>query len=192
MRVAKPKKKTRGMGSDGISNTFAATDNGETTVFRKDKLIENDVIIGAEQDEMFYQLARACGAADKGGGCKPAEQLRIFRKYVPRLITLYNLAVDVQKGALKNADRAINATTERSGKRWTPEEDEVLVELASRDEESAFSIATKVGRTPGAVQSRLSQLVGIGKISQEIAGRFIGTLNGEHVVGVIDGELTKQ
>lgn len=173
-----------------ISDRFGATADGEVAVYSKDKLIKQGILVGSDQAEMFIQLSRACGVANKRG-CKPAEALRIFKKYVPKLIALYDLAVNGQRGAMKIANRAIESTTERSGKKWTVEEDEVLIELASRDNATPMSIATEMGRSPGAIQSRLSQLVGIGRVSQEIAGRFIGTLNGEHVAGIIDGELRK-
>ena len=77
-------------------------------------------------------------------------------------------------------------------KRWTDEEDEMLIEMACDDEVSMIDLALFFGRSPGAIQTRITNLVGVGRISQEISGRFVGSINGEHVAGVIEGELRKE
>lgn len=80
---------------------------------------------------------------------------------------------------------------ERNRKRWTPEEDELLIERAARDGETTVSLSRAFGRTPGAIQTRISYLVGINRLSQNVAGRFVGTVDGKQVEGNIDGVVTK-
>lgn len=47
------------------------------------------------------------------------------------------------------------------------------------------------GRSAGAIATRVSYLVGIKKVSEEVAGKFVGYLDGKHVEGVINGTVRK-
>lgn len=79
-----------------------------------------------------------------------------------------------------------------NNKRWTDEEDELLVDWACKDDVSLLEMSTVFGRTPTAIKSRLTHLVGIRKLSQEIAGRFIGDLDGVRIEGNLKGTLLRQ
>lgn len=187
MKVAKRKKQKRAS-ADGYTGFMSPVENGSATVFEKDKFIE--AIGNTNPQETFDMLNKALGV-EGYGSCTTAEQIRIFKKYVPKLIGLYKSCHEALCASAKNEARLYDSTAERSGKRWQSDEDELLVELASRDEMSMTEMSVTMGRTPGAIQSRLSQLVGIGKVSQSVAGRFIGTIDGEHVHGYIQGDVSK-
>ena len=75
-------------------------------------------------------------------------------------------------------------------KRWSAGEDELLIEYVSKNV-SIHEISKIFGRTPAAISTRVSELVGINKLSQEIAGKFIGKLNGMDIEAHIDGTLIK-
>jgi len=187
MKVAKRKKKQKGSG-DGYTGYLSPVENGATTLFHRDKVVSE--LGGTAPQETFDQLQKALGV-EGYGSCSTAEQLRIFKKYTPKLLALYRMTHEALCAACKNENRVFEATAERARKRWDPDEDEVLVELASQDDMSMTELAVTMGRTPGAIQSRLSQLVGIGRISQSVAGRFVGTIDGEHVQGFIDGDVQR-
>lgn len=76
-------------------------------------------------------------------------------------------------------------------KRWNDIQDEALIEMVCQGD-NIYTISTTLGRSPSAIKTRLSKLVGISRISEEIAGTFIGTLNGTNVEGNIKGTLNKQ
>jgi hypothetical protein len=80
---------------------------------------------------------------------------------------------------------------ERARKRWTEREDEILVDQACQDGMTLLQLALAFNRTPGAVSSRLTYLVGVSKVSRVVAGRLIGYLDGEPVDGHFEGKLTE-
>lgn len=189
MRVAKKKNKKKSKGNpDDYKGYLSPTENGSATVFSTEKIV--DAMGGVPAQETHDQICKALGY-EGYGSCSTAEQLRLFKKYVPKLLSLYLATHEVLCASVKNEERLYDSTAERSRKRWDKDEDDLLVELASRGEMSMTELAVTMGRTPGAIQTRLSQLVGIGRISQSVAGKFIGTLNGENVHGYIDGSLQK-
>ena len=120
-----------------------------------------------------------------------AHQMKVFRKYVPVLIDMYDVVQQVLSATCEANEELQGSLSARSRKRYTPEEDEAIVEMAASGH-TTVEIALGVGRTPGAVQTRISHLVGIGKISEEIAGRFSGLLDGEFVEGDISGTIYKK
>lgn len=185
MRVAKKSKGAKAAGK--IDSSLTPVKNGETTLFTTERVAKE---IQYMPQETYDMLNKALGVQGYGS-CKPAEQLRIFKKYVPVLMGLQKMTSQSLIAANKNVNRAYESTNERAGKRWDDDEDNALIELASDESNTIMQIAITMGRSPGAIQSRISYLVGIRKLSQAIAGRFIGTINGEHVAGVIDGELRK-
>jgi len=73
-------------------------------------------------------------------------------------------------------------------KRWTKEADEALIEMICQGD-NIYTIATALGRSPSSIHTRTSKLVGINRISKEIAGEFMGTLNGADIKGRIEGTL---
>lgn len=97
---------------------------------------------------------------------------------------------DATKAVLDSVDDVDKGQGKRSRKRWTKEEDEKLIEMAA-DGESMTMIAFVLDRTPTAVQTRISYLVGIERMSQEIGGHFIGWMDGEHVEAEVSGTVYK-
>ena len=123
----------------------------------------------------------------KSAFAKISAYQELLRRAALRILALE----DLKEAAILEIERHESNVGERSRKRWTPEDDDMLIEAASQDGATIFGMAKEFGRTPGAIQSRISHLVGIKRMSKEVAGRFIGTLNGEFVEGDIDGVVSK-
>lgn len=94
--------------------------------------------------------------------------------------------------AISELNRMDDQVGERSRKRWTEQEDNLLIEQAAKDNATTVELARIFGRTPGAIQSRISYLVGIERLSSKVAGRFIGTIDGEQAEVEIDGIVSKR
>ena len=185
MRVAKKKKANKQ--NIVYSGDLSPVENKETTLIQTEKFAK---YVKYPPQETHDKLMKALGV--KGyGSCSTAEQLRIFKKYVPALINSYYAMQEALAAAAKNEERTFSKINERANKKWDKDEDELLIDLASQDDYTTTKIAVYMGRTPSAIQSRISYLVGIKKLSQEIAGRFIGTLNGQSVNGYIEGSVLK-
>ena len=154
-------------------------------VISRDKLLENFEKISDGQEAMG-QLWLLVSNPPKS----VHKQLQMFRKYTRAAIEYqfyYQEMIDLLSDEF---ERLLNGVQDRSGKRWSDVEDEVLVDLASRDNVNMTMIAMQLGRTPSAIQTRLSYLVGIKRVSTKVAGKFIGWFNGEQVDGDIDGVVT--
>lgn len=80
-------------------------------------------------------------------------------------------------------------TGERAHKRWTPHEDEILVDMVCQEDSTLIELALAFNRTPQAITSRLTYLVGVSKVNRQVAGRLIGYLDGEPVDGYFEGRL---
>jgi len=118
------------------------------------------------------------------------KELSTYRKYVPALIE-YCETIDKLNVVLnKTINRMENDSEEKRYERWTDEEDELLIEMVCQNR-SILEISTAMGRTAASIKKRFSKLVGIQRISQEVEGSFVGTLNGECVNGQISGIVTK-
>lgn len=78
-------------------------------------------------------------------------------------------------------------------RRWTDDEDEALIELAgSVDVPDTISLAMTFNRTPAAIMSRINYLVGRKRLTQHVAGRITGYVDGVPVEDVfIDGEVKR-
>ena len=156
-----------------------------TSVIDRDEFLKNlDVI--QEGHSALYKLSRLVSNPPKN----VYKQLQMFRSLSKQVINYQYLYQDLVAMMSEQQERLVNGMSDRSGKRWTDKEDEALVEYASQDK-SLTNIALMLGRTPSAIQTRLSYLVGINKTTAAIAGRFVGWLNGEHVEGDIDGIVSK-
>ena len=156
-----------------------------TTVFDGNMLSENSEIISKG-----HAAVAALAKLISHPRCNAHRQLQLFRKYSYDIIQYHFMYQDLVDAVNTEHDRILGKA-DRSRKRWTQEEDSLLVELACKDDSTSMTIAIQLGRTPGAVQTRLSYLVGINRISSHIAGRFVGWLNDEYVDGEIDGTLTQ-
>lgn len=99
---------------------------------------------------------------------------------------------EVLEKALSELHRMDDQVGERSRKRWTEQEDNLLIEEAAKDNTTTVELARIFGRTPGAIQSRITYLVGIERLSSKVAGRFIGTIDGMQAEVEIDGVVSKR
>lgn len=116
-------------------------------------------------------------------------QLRAFRKNVAILLDHLDSITDMRKATEEINKEMAGEAAKNQGKRWTDDEDEALVELAANDDMTLTSIALNFGRSPSAVQSRLTYLVGIERKVQKIAGKFHGLIDGNWSDAELEGEL---
>ena len=176
----------RGMEPGKYQGSACYASHGEALVFRKGAIAAEIKDPGAIQTLMNLRLA--CGEADHKG-CNTAKQLRIFKRYVPELISRYLLACDTLAATVESNKRIFNKIAARNNSRWSSEDDEILIELAVDEDTSLMEAACILGRTPAAIQTRLSHLVGINRISKKVYGRFVGSINGEYQTAYLDGQL---
>lgn len=116
--------------------------------------------------------------------------LKKYQKYVPVILQSIEFAYTESVNSYEKLERIKNGGSDRANKKWTKQEDETLIELVCSDHDhSIFEIAIAMGRTVGAIQTRLSNLVGLNRISQKIAGKFIGEINGEETEADIVGTV---
>lgn len=163
---------------------------------RRSPLVGNDVLLlnyDQYMDAIGPDMRNAC--ATLSALCSEPRgsafhQLQQFRKLVPIVIHGFITQTEALDGAAKQLDRIVASSEAKRFKRWTPEEEEYLIELVVRDT-PVLEISTILGRSAGAVKNKVSDLVGIKRISQTVAGRFFGTLNGETVTGTIEGTVQK-
>ena len=126
----------------------------------------------------------------KNGPNNLAKKYREYEKLIPILMDCRYEVWALGKWAIDALIRLTESCNNNARKRWTKEEDELLVELAAGGDD-LVAISLQMGRSAGAIQTRLTHLVGIGRVSQAVAGKFVGTLNGEYVQGYIKGDITK-
>lgn len=119
------------------------------------------------------------------------QQLRAFRKHTAVLLRHLDSVSDVLSSVKEMQREAQGDTPANNNKRWSDDEDMALVDLAASDGNSITSIALILGRSPGAVQNRLTYLVGIEHRIQRISGRFQGLIDGVMSEANIDGEIRK-
>lgn len=119
-------------------------------------------------------------------------ELGIYRKYTYELIKYCQLRDKLLQGALKQNERFEDDCSDKKYQRWTNEEDEILIDLICSDQYSLLEISTMMGRTVSALKTRLTKLVGIKRLSQKVAGKFIGTMNGEQIDAEINGTIYKE
>lgn len=120
------------------------------------------------------------------------EEVRLYRKYVPLLLEHILLLSDVNKAATKECTRVYEKTDVKSNKRWSKEEDELLIEAVCDDNTTMAQLSAIFGRTPGAINSHLTKLVGLKRLSQKVVGKFIGEVDGQTVNTSINGTLYKE
>lgn len=119
-------------------------------------------------------------------------EVQTFRKYVPLLLDYVLDLSKINRAACLENERIHKKTYDRSNKRWSNDEDERLIELICQEESSMTEISAIFGRSPQAIASRITTLVGRKRISQNVAGRFVGYINGEKTEADIAGTLHKE
>ena len=118
-------------------------------------------------------------------------QLLQWRKIGAKMLLMLKMQKMMVDAAENTMKRVNDKTCERSHKKWTEIEDEQLINAVCNESSSIIDIACLFGRSPAAIKTRVSYLVGIKRVSSDIAGKFIGTLNGADIQGDIKGKLTK-
>ena len=163
---------------------------------KKEKLKESGVIGIYASDlpkDSQEEIQQAINALLKNIHERPpfAKEIAAYRKYVPVLLRYTEFLDKVSQHTSQTFKRLVDDSEEKKYQRWSEVEDEVLIELACREDVSMLEMSTAMGRSVPAIKSRLTKLVGIKRLSQEVAGRFIGTINGNHADCVVDGTIYK-
>lgn len=117
-------------------------------------------------------------------------ELKKYRLYVPVLLANIIRHVNENLDLEEENTRIRTGKSKRSNKHWTNDEDELLIDLVCSDV-SMFEIAITLGRTVPSISNRLTKLVGLNRISQQVAGKFIGTANGEEFKANLVGTIYK-
>lgn len=153
---------------------------------RRDEALEmyNNIGVGKILSDIYMSIVEPPKGAFK--------QISLYRALLKRAGLLIMALQDCNESFMKEIDRLGAGIGDQGRKRWTQEEDELLIEAATDGTKNIIDLSKAFGRTPGAIQSRITKLVGIKRLSAEVAGRFIGTINGEFVEGDIDGTLRKE
>lgn len=152
-----------------------------------DTSIETIKKYDAEASELVWILRRlVCNSS----GMSPYAQLQGFKKYVPKLIDTIFFHEAVADYSFEQIDRLMNGIDVNKNKKWEKEDEEALIEMVCKDINDV-EIAVKFGRSVPAIKTKVSQLVGIGRIDQKIAGRFIGRVNGVETDAMLDGIVYK-
>ena len=144
--------------------------------------------IGTEGKEALRQIGKVMLHRPK----KMIQELLVYRQYVPTLIKVVVAMGDVNRGIRMQNERYEAMTAEKSHKRWTPEEDESLIETVCREDTNIHEISAIFGRSPAAIQRRITHLVGVKRLSQAVAGRFVGTIGGVETDSDISGIVYRE
>ena len=116
-------------------------------------------------------------------------ELLAYRNYLPVIIQFAN---DVEMIAIAWRFLAESYGKEdNSNKKWTKEDEELLIEMVCKDM-SMVNIASVLKRSVSAISTKLTNLVGVNRISQSVAGKFIGTANGSEFTADIIGTLFRK
>lgn len=126
-----------------------------------------------------------------GSKMKPFQELQEWRKIGKNMMAYMKASERGINCAMKENQRLSTMDYDRGHKRWSEEEDEILIELLCDDRMTLLDISKTLGRSISAINTRCSVLVGIERTKQRIQGKFEGKLNGMVIDGTIDGLLTK-
>ena len=134
----------------------------------------------------FSTLSRLKGGQDRRN---VHQRLSADRVHSAALMDGYQALNELRIALESELDQMQGLRPDQAGRRWTNSQDDALVEMACRDDSSMMTLALDFNRTPAAISSRLTYLVGVSKVSRRVVGRITGYLDGEAVNGVFDGEL---
>ena len=115
-------------------------------------------------------------------------QLREWKKLGDEMIAYIEAVSRYLEVSSSHWDRLVTDSSEKKYRRWTKEEDEMLIELVCSGVSQA-ELSSSMGRTIPAIKTRVSKLVGDKRISKKVAGLFLGTFNGQYVEGTVNGEV---
>lgn len=182
-------------------NNFTKNSNSlDMDIVKKEIAIHEDYLktYNAEQECEKYDLNELLNAMCRVSSAlyqRPKSivvELQTYRKHVPTLLQgLINYSKWINVLTQQNA-RLSEIDYEKSNKRWTPDEDNKLIEIICGERENIHTISAMFGRSPSAIKSRITYLVGVKRLSQSVVGKFIGTINDEEVEGEIKGIVKKE
>ena len=118
-------------------------------------------------------------------------ELSLYRKYVPILLKQMDTLTEANKKSAMQIERNSKIEYDRSGKRWSKDEDESLINLVCDGNVNIHELCTAFGRSPGAIKTHISELVGVKRLTLEVAGRFVGIIDGQSAESEIKGTLYK-
>lgn len=116
-------------------------------------------------------------------------ELNTYRKNIPIIIEYIVQEARIRNDLIRQNDRFYSSKAEKDKKRWTEEEDNALIEKACYPDTSLLQLSIDFGRTTSAIQSRLTYLVGVKRISKPVVGRFFGKADGKDVEMYLDGTV---
>lgn len=137
--------------------------------------------------DLSIKISRLLLSAQRENGYK---QLLRWRNVGKEMLEFLELQTKIDKHVNNLLREYEGAASRNKNKRWSELEESLLIELVCSGA-TMTDIAVQFGRTPQAISTKVSQLVGVSKLSEEIAGHFIGTLNGAEINGNIAGTLNK-
>lgn len=182
--------------NDSVGGTASKTNTDEYFGY-KDSMIPDITLYDADEMREVIEITRPESLLDEIVELTSYQDANLHR-YIQRLRNalmragLYMVCDQHLKERLfTEIDRMGDGIGDRGRKRWTYEEDEALIDMAARDDVNIIDLSREFGRTPSAIKTRISHLVGIERITTEVAGRFIGNLNGVFTEGTIDGTVTR-
>lgn len=166
----------------------------ERTDLDGDVLLDKTNLVSADVGLAIRYIAERAirGLADLNNGrvTKPLPQrLRLYREHSEDLIRCYALMNELWMASTRETGQLLGEQATAARKRWTEIEDEALVEHACQDDSTLITLAMRFNRTPTAITSRLTYLVGVSRAPKELIGRLTGYLDGELVAGHFEGQL---
>ena len=168
--------------------------NRRSTTFKVGRVPGTQMFHAKDFEALAQERETACReimALNAAHGGNVHQRLTRYRKYSEVLIALVLAQTELIDGLLTEQEHLLRGHATQSGRRWTDEQDEALVNLACDPDPAMIKIALALNRTPGAVASRLTYLVGVSKVSRHVVGRITGYLDGEPVSGNFDGVLLR-
>ena len=118
-------------------------------------------------------------------------ELNTFRRYVPLILEVYLKMSEALNKSILQINRCTDIDYGRANKRWSREEDEEIIDLVCEGKMNIHQLSTIFGRSPGAIQTHISELVGRERLSQAVAGRFVGMIDGISAEADICGKVFK-
>ena len=145
-----------------------------------------------------FSVERICELWDKiaqlenpKSGLSYVKQVMLWRVVGKEMFHHSKYLLDMMYACIDIVEQFTEGTTKRNRKRWSKEEEEMLIDEVCEGM-TITQISLELGRTPTSIQTKISNLVGLKRLSMDVAGRFIGTIDGEEVNGNISGQVYKQ
>jgi len=135
--------------------------------------------VGTAGHQAMYQMERLIQGQHPEKN--PIRQLVLMKKYGRSLMELVFMMTKVQKVMREQ----MMMDTPNQGLPWTEQEDELVVRDRAEGME-IHEIARSLGRTPAAIATRLSVLIGVPR-SEIVTAYIDGTVDTERVRGIFHG-----